>query len=237
MATHVAFSKPPFEYIVPIFIGNASKKNNDFGITDRAGINISLRNHIYGELTALYWIWKNTQDDMLGLCHYRRFFDITEPEIREALDGNGIILPPAFHLKWQVDQQFVRVHNERIWRQTLDVLYRQYPQYELLAPQVFSGNLLYRYNMFIGRRAFVETYCLFAFNILFELEKIVEMEQFNHYQQRYAGFVAERLLTLYVLGNNIPRMEKRIIDSACKDVSQRRGQRLLNDLYFRMLGK
>src|SRR5690349_21102380 len=100
MATHVAYSKPPFDYIVPIFVGRASEEKNDFGISDRSGVNISRRNHIYGELTALYWIWKNTQDDVAGLCHYRRFFDIAETEIQQTLDGNGIIVPPAFRLKW-----------------------------------------------------------------------------------------------------------------------------------------
>jgi hypothetical protein len=237
MATHLPYSKPPFDYIVPIFVGNSSERGNDEGITDRTGVNISRRNHIYGELTALYWIWKNTQDNVIGLCHYRRFFDISGTEIQSALDDNRIIVPPVSTLKWQVGQQFVRAHNEQIWRQTLDILYRKHPQYQPLAAQVFSDNLLYRHNMFIAGRAFVEMYCSFVFDILFELEKFVELHHLNDYQQRYAGFVSERLLTLYILGNNIPRIERRIIDASGQDVSQERWRRILNNLYFRMLGK
>jgi hypothetical protein len=120
---------------------------------------------------------------------------------------------------------------------TLDILYRKHPQYEPLAAQVFSDNLLYRHNMFIARRAFVETYCSFVFDILFELEKFVELHHLNDYQQRYAGFVSERLLTLYILGNNISRIERRIIDASRQDVSQEKWRRILNNLYFKVLGK
>jgi hypothetical protein len=237
MATHLPYSKPPFDYIIPIFVGNSPEREKFAGITDRTGVNISPRNHIYGELTALYWIWKNTQDEVVGLCHYRRFFDISRPEIQSTLHDNRIIVPPVSRLKWQVDKQFVHAHNEQIWRQTLDILYRKHPHYKPLAAKVFSNNLLYRHNMFIAGRVFVEEYCSFVFDILFELEKFVELHHLNDYQQRYAGFVSERLLTLYILGNDTPRIERRIINDSRQDVSQEKWRRILNNLYFRVLGK
>lgn len=237
MATHVAYSKPPFDYIVPIFVGRASEMKNDFGISDRTGVNISRQNHIYGELTALYWIWKNTQDDVIGLCHYRRFFDITELEIQNVLQQNKVILPKVSRLKWHVEQQFIRMHDIQIWEQTLEILSKKYPQYAHATAQVFSDNLLYQHNMFIARRSFLEAYCSFVFDILFELEKVFELHHFNEYQQRYAGFVSERLLTLYVIGNNLPKVERRIINSSGRNISQEKWRRVLNNLYFKVYGK
>jgi hypothetical protein len=237
MATHIADAKPPYDYVVPIHVGKASAGRDLRGISDRAGKNISAQNHIYAELTALYWIWKNTPDEILGLCHYRRFFKISEPEIRALVAAGKVILPPGYRLKWQVDRQFMRVHGERVWTLTLEILRAKYPALSSRAPQIFSGNRLYRHNMFIAGREFVEAYCAFLFDVLFELQPSAGSLQFDDYQQRYGGFVAERLLTLYILANDIPRVERRIVDAAGKDISPGKPQQMLNQLYFRLLGK
>jgi hypothetical protein len=41
---------------------------------DDLGDNISFKNKYYSELTGIYWVWKNTRQDITGSCHYRRFF-------------------------------------------------------------------------------------------------------------------------------------------------------------------
>ena len=43
---------------------------------DNTGDNISHKNPIYCEMSAVYWAWKNMDADYYGLCHYRRIFTL-----------------------------------------------------------------------------------------------------------------------------------------------------------------
>jgi len=67
----VLFSNQVFK---PISVGKFSNISSDKFLKDNTGDNISFKNDLYNELTALYWIWKNTKDEYVGLNHYRRFF-------------------------------------------------------------------------------------------------------------------------------------------------------------------
>lgn len=52
---------------------------DDFG---EGAVDISKRNPMWSELTIHHWIWKNSLDEFVGVCHYRRFFS---PFSREEL--------------------------------------------------------------------------------------------------------------------------------------------------------
>ena len=57
----------------PIHVGSKTSSVDLAIERDDVGNNISVKNHQYAELTALYWAWKNDLDsDFIGLGHYRR---------------------------------------------------------------------------------------------------------------------------------------------------------------------
>lgn len=65
------YTKEPY---IPIQVGAVYKE--DWGIQkDNEGDNISYANPYCSEMTAVYWIWKNTCADYKGLFHYRRFLN------------------------------------------------------------------------------------------------------------------------------------------------------------------
>lgn len=62
------------ETYVPVWAGKNYKPDIPGFTGDDSGGNISEKNKYYSELTGIYWVWKNTYSDIVGCCHYRRYF-------------------------------------------------------------------------------------------------------------------------------------------------------------------
>lgn len=58
----------------PLMCGNQLLNDKTELLGDDTGDSISEKNSFYSELTGIYWIWKNTSHDVIGSCHYRRYF-------------------------------------------------------------------------------------------------------------------------------------------------------------------
>lgn len=58
----------------PVWVGKNNRNEVEGFCGDDSGDHISDKNHNYSELTGLYWVWKNTQTEIVGSCHYRRYF-------------------------------------------------------------------------------------------------------------------------------------------------------------------
>lgn len=66
---------------IPIFAGKNGSHQTCPIKGDDTGENISSKNKYYSELTGIYWAWKNQQADIVGSCHYRRFFTIKKEPV------------------------------------------------------------------------------------------------------------------------------------------------------------
>lgn len=69
------------------------------------------------------------------------------------------------------------------------------------------------YNMFIAHKDFVNGYCEWLFNILFELKNVLDLDDYDAYQRRVYGFISERLLNVYI------EMHKKNLKIRYKNVS------------------
>ena len=82
--THKKFPTPGDPIYVPVQVGRARAADLGY-IGDDTGVNISEKNCYYGELTGVYWVWKNIKtSDYVGICHYRRYFCTEEGRILTA---------------------------------------------------------------------------------------------------------------------------------------------------------
>lgn len=208
------------DYIVPIQVGKAINKEDIEDVGDNTGDNISEKNPIYCELTALYWMWKNTKADYIGLYHYRRRFDIDKITIVNALKDNDIIMPKKKLFRISLEEQYIKEHSKEDWNVLLDVLKENCNEYYEASKKIFSNNEIYRFNMFICKKEVFDKYCEWLFSILSKIEEKIENQKRDNYQKRYIGFMAERLFTLYVLQNNLTIFEANVLFEEKKDKFQ-----------------
>ena len=198
-----------------LWVGENKLNNN--ALIDNTGDNISYKNKNYCELTGLYWIWKNNIfSKNIGICHYRRFFDISNIRISEILKNDDFIIPTPIFLGINIKQQYINCHIDSDWQLMLSVLKEKYSDYYESSKIIFNNNRLYGYNMFITFQEQLNKYCEWLFDILFEIEKRNTRVLNDTYQNRYFGFLSERLFTLYLLHNKLKIHEINIVSQENK---------------------
>ncbi len=170
-------------------------------VCDNSGDNISIRNKQFCELTGLYWIWKNAGSDFVGLEHYRRHFILPPDWLDRIIDNHvDIVLPIPLYVSSSIEGNYKERHIPEDWDFVMDYLQRNDPEYYAFADSFFKDNLYSPCNMFIMKKKVLDKYCSWVFPILFALADHVGHHD-DPYQDRYPGFISERLMTMYFARN------------------------------------
>lgn len=205
--THKAFTPPKLPDYTPLQVGNGP----DLGwLRDNTGDEISAKNPNWCELTGLYWIWKNDHEsDVVSISHYRRYFQgregiLRSAEIEQLLGDHDILLAEFEPYKETVYQQYA---NESGFAKDLDnvrgIIEKQDPDALAAFDSVMNQGGLCQYNMMVCRKDRYDAYCRWLFQILEELEPSVDLADYNDYQKRIYGFLAERLLNVWVRARDL----------------------------------
>ncbi|WEB81765.1 DUF4422 domain-containing protein [Vagococcus lutrae] len=224
VVTHKNYSIPSSNTYVPIIVGKIAEDNIllDNYCRDNTGDNISEKNPNYCELTALYWIWKNIDADYVGLVHYRRhFFDnifkkninkvVDNKEIVKHLHNVDMILPKKRNYFIETNyNHYKNAHYIKDLDEALKIIIEKYPEYQNSIDLVMSSTKGHRYNMLISKKTCFDKYADWLFDILFELEKRIDIDSYDDYQQRVYGFISERLLDIWLLENEIAIKEMNV---------------------------
>lgn len=211
MATHSTKCTKLPEWVIPIQVGSALSNKVFEDTLDNNGDHISYKNKQFCELTALYWIWKNSlNSDYIGLYHYRRYFKIDKNRIISSLKEYDVIIPKVKKLRISIKDQYYKEHYKEDWDVMIETLKKMYPDYYLASKKVFNNNKLYCYNMLISSSKIFNEYCEWLFPLLFEVEKQIDISDRDDYQKRYIGFLAERLFTLYIYYKKFKVLELKV---------------------------
>lgn len=176
-------------------------------LRDDSGENISVRNPNYCELTALYWAWKNMDAEIMGFCHYRRFFAsaadrdsfLSEEEAEHILRLFDVILPVARNYVIETNySQFANAHHVKDLNETRKIIGEKCPEYLDAFDKRMARTSGHRFNMMVMRRNLLDEYCCWLFDILFELEKRIDISDYNDNDKRVFGHIAERLLDVWI---------------------------------------
>lgn len=209
VATHKVYKMPKSSIYLPIQVGAAI--NEPIGYqTDSTGDSISEKNKNYCELTALYWGWKNLDVDVLGLVHYRRHFGMKKSnEISEVLDENqvtkilkeyDIIVPKKRNYIIETNyKHYIHAHHKEPLDITREIISEKYPEYLTSFDQVMNKTKAHMFNMFIMKKEKADEYCEWLFDILFDLEKKIDISTYDTYEARVFGFVSELLLDVWLI--------------------------------------
>lgn len=166
-------------------------------VIDCTGENISEKNRQFCELTGLYWIWKNAREDYVGLVHYRRHFLLPDNWL-ERMEYNrvDVILPVPLYVAPSIAENYKERHTASDWEYLMEYFETKLSGEYETARKFFDGNLYSPCNMLIAHKTVLNELCEWMFPILFAVAEHGE-EKEDAYQNRYPGFVSERLLTYF----------------------------------------
>lgn len=223
VASHKKYQMPDDKIYLPVHVGSEGK--NDIGYQpDNVGDNISSKNPYYCELTGLYWAWKNLDADYIGLAHYRRHFKGTnksknkfemilkENELTSILKQNDIVLPKErkYYIE-SVYSHYAHTHYEKDLKTVRTILEEKHPNYVKSFDKRMKMNHAHMFNMFIMKRNYLDNYCSFLFEVLFSLESMINIDEYDAFQARLYGRISELLLDVWIDANNLNYYEVPVI--------------------------
>lgn len=228
MSIYIAFHQecflPCLRGYVPIQVGAALHPLFSF-MTDAEKLdNISFKNPNFCELTALYYIWKNRSDRVVGLTHYRRYFLTKRPlapdaqsslckrlasfeELSSVLDAHTIVLPEKHFFTVTAYKQYEICHCKEDMDLCREVISELTPEYLEAFDQAMQEYYLYNRNMFVMTRKNYDNYMQWLFTILFALEKRVDLSTHDAYNKRIFGFISERMLNVWLTRQELSVVE------------------------------
>lgn len=229
VATHKKYNMPKDDIYFPIQVGK-DKNPEDFGYNlDNIGDNISFKNPYYCELTGVYWAWKNLDAEYIGLTHYRRHFTCSkkifmkkERKLKEVLNRNqveeilkraDIILPKKrrYYIE-NLYSHYKHTMYEKPLAETEKIIKEKYPEYIEEFEKLHKRSSAHMFNMFIMKKSILNSYCTWVFDILSELEKRVNIKEYDDFHSRFFGRISELLLDVWINTNKLKYEEVRVID-------------------------
>lgn len=203
---------------------------NNF-VTDCGGLQIidcyqedeKLDDKFWSEIYMYKWLAKNWKfKKYIGTCQYRRYWWFLDdiPDIDKYMKDHGAIVVTPHKFKCTVLRQYEIFHNSDDLLFCGDIIRDLKPEYESVYKQVLNQSGFFPLNMFIMRKDDFLAYMDFINTILDEYVRRVGTDIYKRikvnrefylkrdypcseadYQYRIGGYLAERLINVWLMKN------------------------------------
>ena len=188
------------DWIIPVQAGAALTEKKICEKRDDQGDQISLRNRDYSEGTVIYWMWKNAPTtEYIGLCHYRRHFDIRKEDLDIISEYDIVVTIPTITVdNWSCFSEFVRTEDLNL---TIQAVKKLFPEYMDAADRFFKSSFLPPANLFIMKYRIFQEYADFLFGITEYIYQYYKSRNIIR-NDRYMGYIMENLLGIFLVQNH-----------------------------------
>lgn len=211
--SHKEYKMPQDKIYCPLQVGKGAQITGY--LRDDSGENIALKNPNYCELTGQYWAWKNRKTDVKGLVHYRRLFTngknpygskeskydklLDEATLGTLLKQYDLILPKKrnYYIE-SLWSHYEHSHNIEGLEVTREAIAEKNPDYLPAFDQVMKRKKAHMFNMMIAKSEIFDAYSAWLFDILFEVEKRVDISDYSQSEARIFGYISELLLDVWI---------------------------------------
>jgi len=136
---------------------------------------------------------------------------LSNNEITGLLENYDAIMPARRILRKNVKSHYEKHHNPTDLILLKKILTKYFPDYLPSFEAVLSGNRLFANNMFIMKWETFDKLMNWLFFILFKFEEKTDLEHYKGYQERIFGFLAERLITMWIIHHELNYKELPLI--------------------------
>jgi hypothetical protein len=124
---------------------------------------------------------------------------------RSLIQSADVVLPMPWALQEPLETQFLRsappgrsADYEMLWQLMMEAVRRHHPAVHAAGVPALETGVGYFYNMLVMRRPLFDAYSGFLFDVLGRVEACAAALGITIFAERLAGFMGERLLTMYV---------------------------------------
>jgi hypothetical protein len=182
--------------------------------------NINYLNPYINETTGLYDIWKNCNDEYVGVSHYRRaFYDVDNNQVlrlsrAKALLRNRDIICTPYHTfgKYNIAEYFklcMELNGEstlEVCNYFLDKLFKAEPD---LGEYLTTEHKFIARNMFVCRKEIIDKYCEWLFPLIIPITEEFKDNYLDKVvgEERMIGHLVERIFSYWIEHEDLKKLQ------------------------------